>query len=86
MHYETMVQCLADIARKLGVKVRLEEMDTLGGLCVLKGEKILLVNTLLPEESQAEIMAKALADFDLSDVYILPGVREEIERLQAKED
>jgi len=86
MHYETMVQYMADIVEKLDVTVRLEEMDTLGGMCVLKGKKILLVNTLLPPAAQAEVMAKALVGFDLDDIYILPEVREEIERLQAREE
>jgi len=75
---------LLDLAERLGILVRdeninIEDVSTTGGLCLVERQYILILNskTTVPEKIQVAI--KALRQFDLSDVYIKPGIRELLE-------
>jgi hypothetical protein len=82
---EEVLDELKRVAEKLGVKVRAELMPALGGLCTLKGEKVLLVNSGLEPWDQADVMARGLAQLSIDGVYMAPQVREMIERHKSKE-
>ena len=72
---------LASVAEQLGIDVRFERMEEgRGGLFTLRGERRIVVNDLLPEEEKAEVLAEVLARFDLENVFLLPQVRDAIER------
>lgn len=76
---------LASLAQHLGIGVRFERMEEgRGGLFTLRGRQEILVNECLSEGEKAEVLAEALATFDLGSVYLLPGVREAIERYRPR--
>ncbi|MFH1213200.1 MAG: hypothetical protein V1681_03875 [Candidatus Neomarinimicrobiota bacterium] len=50
------------------------------GACLVESEKKLVVNKYTPLDLQVDFLVKALKSLDLSDVYILPALRELIER------
>jgi hypothetical protein len=72
---------LEELAYRLGVPIRYEKMideDTLsaGGLCRLKGQEIILVDTRAGAKDKIRTLVKALKHFDLDDVYVRPAIRE----------
>lgn len=99
MTQKELVHELCAVAEGLGVTIRREPLDgAAGGLCRLKGRLVLLVDTSLPADQQAEIVAAALVEADraasatgggaagaprLDEVFILPQVRQYLDGFQA---
>lgn len=72
---------LEELAYRLGVPIRYEKMideDTLsaGGLCLLKGQEMILVDSRADTKVKIRTLVKALKHFDLDDVYVRPAIRE----------
>jgi hypothetical protein len=81
---------LEDLARGLGIEVRYEMLKregalTQGGLCRVKGQYLLLVNSHAPNRGKIEALALAVNRFDLSQVFMKPGLRDFLNRFP-KED
>ena len=77
---------LEEVARGVGIEVRYENLKreggfTSGGLCLLKGHYLLIINAKAAARDKIEALATALTRFDLSHVYLKPGVREFLDRL-----
>ena len=79
MKHEDLINELQEIARQLGVTVRFEKGDFEGGYCILKTEKVMLVNRRLQPTRKAVVLALALHEIGLETVFIKPAVREYIE-------
>ncbi len=72
---------LEELAHNLAIQVRYESIKREGafypgGLCRLKGENILIVNSEANIRDKIETLVKAVKNFDLSDVYMRPALRE----------
>lgn len=79
--YENLLTHLEELAESLGIKVRYEQLKKEstffpGGLCRVKGEDIIIINSSTAIEERIEILARELSSFDLSQIYILPALRE----------
>ena len=72
------------MATQLGVTIRFERGDFEGGYCILRDEKILLVNRRLFPARKASVLAIAMHEIGLEDMYLKPAVREYIEDEIAK--
>ena len=79
MKHEELQRELEEVAAQLGVTVRYEKGDFEGGYCILKEEKVLLVNRRLLPARKAVVLALALNEMGLDAVYLKPAVREYIE-------
>lgn len=74
---------LALAAERAGVVVRSEEFDPnlsdvkrpRGGLCTLRGQRIVLIDAKLPLPERIATLAEALAAVDLEGVFMPPVVR-----------
>jgi hypothetical protein len=82
---------LEEVAQSLGIEVRYENLKkegsfTSGGLCLLKGQYLLIVNSKAAARDKAEALARALHRFDVRDIYLRPGVREFLDRFPKPED
>ena len=82
----TMLARLEAVAEKLGVRVRYEplaaEDETVsirGGLCRLRGDRMILVDSRLAPAERCLCLAEALGGFDLRGVFLPPAVRALIE-------
>ena len=84
MNQGEIVDCLAELAEKLGLEVRWEGLIGDGGICELRGKRILFVDRSAGLDTQVDVMTGALCDEPLEDVYILPEVRELLERARAE--
>jgi hypothetical protein len=79
-----IVDYLAELAEKLGVKVRWEGLIGDGGICELRGKRYLFVDRSLEADAQVDLMAQALCEEPVEEVFILPEVREILERARAE--
>jgi hypothetical protein len=79
MKHEELVTELEQLAAQLGLVVRYEKGDFEGGYCILKTDKILLINKRLMPNKKTSVFALALNEIGLDNVFIKPAVREYIE-------
>ncbi len=80
MDAELLAARLAETAESLGLGVREGPADSDGAVVILRGERIVFVPAGALPAKRAEILARALSRVDLEDVFLLPAVREAIER------
>ena len=81
MEWEEIETELAALAEKLDIEVRHVRYEGEGGLCVLRGKRVLMVNDALAAADRAGIMAQALATIpEVQDVYVAPEVRRLLDR------
>ncbi len=81
MDEKDILDQLEELAKTLGIKIRYEQLQKEGtffpgGLCKVKGENILIINSKSGMDDKIEILAKAVISFDLSRVYMRPALRE----------
>jgi hypothetical protein len=79
MKHEDLINELQEAARQLGVTVRLEKGDFDGGFCLLRTERVVLVNKRLQPARKAAVLAVALHEVGLENVFLKPAVREYVE-------
>ena len=91
MDDNTLLGQLEEVAQGLGIHVRYERIKREGtfypgGLCRLKGEYVAIVNSKATAKEKARILAGALNRFDLSQVYLLPGLREFLDKFPQQKE
>lgn len=79
MTADQIVKELEELARNSGIGIRYEKGDFDGGFCVLKAERMIVVNRKLALPRRAALLAQGIADVGIEDVYLKPAVREFIE-------
>jgi hypothetical protein len=75
-----LVELLHDAVEKLGYRVRIEQGRFRGGDCIHKEEKLVFINRRMGDEERAEILARTLAQHDYNQVFLLPEVRDFVEK------
>jgi hypothetical protein len=76
---------LEELARSLDIEVRYENLRregifTPGGLCRVKGRYLLIIHSKALNRDKIEALAAAVTRFDLSHLYIKPGLRDFLDR------
>ncbi len=84
MTQEQMLKELEALASSSGITVRYEKGDFEGGFCVLKAERLIVVNKKLPPAKKSSVLAQGLAEIGIEDRYLKPAVREFIEEELAR--
>jgi hypothetical protein len=84
MNEEVLLYQLEELAEKLEISVRdeninVEESSSTGGLCRVEGKYVLLLHSKATVKEKIQVMVKALQQFDLSDIYVKPAIRELLE-------
>jgi len=87
MESRKVLEYLEDLAERLDVeivyeKLRQEDFLVGGGLCKVKGAYKIFMDRSEPMEHRIEILARALSCFDTKEVYLLPFIREILEKAQ----
>ena len=81
MEWHGLESELATLADRLGIEVRHVRSEGEGGLCVISGKRVLVVNDLLDVPDRVSAMARGLARLpELEDMYVVPEVRELLEK------
>ena len=76
---------LEKLAARLGVDVRFDSFDARvvekrGGLCLLRGKSVIVIDSALPLLDKIGVLAEALSVFDLEPIYVPPVLRARINR------
>ena len=79
MKAEEIIEELLDVARQIGVTVRFEKGDFEGGYCVLRDQRLVLINKRLMPSRKASTLALALQNIGLEAVFLKPAIRQFIE-------
>ena len=75
MNYTQILTDLEELTGQLGIQLRYEKGDFDGGYCVMKEQKMLIVNKRLHDARKAAVLAHALSEFGLEAVFVKPAVR-----------
>jgi len=82
-----LLSLLEAILEKLSISIRRESLNSdgrtpfsVGGLCRIRGQKVMLIDPSVPEEQTVALLFEALKTLDLSDVYLPPSIRDRLER------
>ena len=78
---------LEDLAFRLGIEIVYEKLGEAdfsveGGLCKVKGVYKIFLDPSAPIEAQIETLARALSSFQIEGLYLLPFIREILEKAQ----
>lgn len=81
MNENTLLSQLEELAHSLKIEVRYEPIKKEGsfypgGLCQIKGEYVLILNSAATVRDKIQTLARAVNRFDLSRIYLRPGLRE----------
>ena len=84
MTQDQLLKELEELAEKSGISIRFEKGDFDGGYCILKDERIIVINRRLALQKRTSVLAQALAEVGIEEIYLKPAVREYIEDELAK--
>jgi len=86
MDENAIIEQLEELIKRFGVHIRHEavkqdedSINVVGGLCLLKGEYVLIVNSKAAIRDKIRALGMALKQFDHEKIYILPVLRELLE-------
>jgi len=79
MTQEQILKELESLAASSGISVRYEKGDFEGGFCVLKAERLIVVNKKLGPPKKSSVLAQGLAEIGIEERYLKPAIREFIE-------
>jgi hypothetical protein len=84
----TILDQLEELIRNFGVQIRREPIKqdedlvkVVGGLCLLRGEYIVIINSKATTMDRIMTLATALKHFDLDQIYLRPVLRELLDRI-----
>jgi hypothetical protein len=85
MKPEQLLEALKDLAEKLGIQVSEQNFRTTGikvgsGLCKIRGELHFMLDKHKSTKKKIRLLAETLSQMPLDDMYIVPLVRETLER------
>ncbi len=84
MDTHARLEDLKVVAAKLSIEIISgnfadEDISTQSGFCRLNGNNLIILDKKLNPENQAEIILKALENFDLETIYVPSWIREQLE-------
>jgi hypothetical protein len=79
MTHEQILSELEQLASNCRISIRYEKGDFDGGYCVLKAERLIVINKRLALARRASVLAQGLAEVGIDEMYLKPAVREYIE-------
>ena len=88
MDESTIIDQLEELIEGFGVKIRHEAIKqdedlvrVIGGLCLLRGEYVLIINSKATTMDRIKTLATALKHFDLDHIYLRPVFRELLDKI-----
>ncbi len=74
----TLLMELETVARKLEVRIRYEDIHTPGGLCTVRGQRMIILPRSYTARDRAAVLARELSALDHQDLFMPPQVRDEL--------
>lgn len=84
MTKEAILEELREACAQTGYTIRFEKGDFEGGCCILKDQKLLVVNKRFSVDKRAAVIARALGEIGLEGIYLKPAIRDYIDDEMAK--
>ena len=89
MKAEQIYQDLKDLAEKLDVTVSEQSFRTSGipvksGFCLIKGKMHCIIDKNISLHKKTKILARSIADLPHENVFVVPAVREIIQKYEYK--
>jgi len=70
---------LKELARSVGLSVRVETGDFDGGLCTVRDTQVILINRRHPLARRINLLARSLNAFGIDDRFVKPALRSVID-------
>ncbi|MBM4178159.1 MAG: hypothetical protein FJ211_02345 [Ignavibacteria bacterium] len=83
MKADKLLEELTTLAKSLDYNVRREQGAFRGGACLMKEQRLIIINRSMPIEAACVILARAMCQLVPEDVFLKPAVREIIDRERA---
>ncbi|MEO6694222.1 MAG: hypothetical protein ABIY50_08140 [Ignavibacteria bacterium] len=77
---DILIDELIDILDKLGYSVRVEKGTFKGGYCLLREQKIFLLNRNLEQDKKINILIKNISGIGVEGMYLKPNIRDLIDK------
>tara|TARA_B100001996_G_C18446740_1_gene510598 strand:- start:119 stop:379 length:261 start_codon:yes stop_codon:yes gene_type:complete len=71
------------LAEKLDMKIIKDKGNFTGGICIIKDEKVIVVNKMKPLEQRLRVLANSFLAYNLDDIYMVPALRAYIEQFRS---
>jgi len=71
------------LMRKLDLKIIKDKGNFIGGICIIKDEKVIVVNKMKPLEQRLRVLANSFLSYNLDDIYMVPALRAYIEQFRS---
>jgi hypothetical protein len=88
MDENTIIDQLEELIERFGVQIRHEVIrqdedstNVVGGLCLLKGEYVLIINSKATIRDKIKTLGMAVKQFDYDQIYMRPVLRELLDRI-----
>ena len=80
-----LYQHLKETAEKVDITVSEQNLRATGvnarsGLCTVKGRQLFIMDKHLPVRQKVEVLAECLRQMPLDDIYLVPAIRNYLER------
>jgi hypothetical protein len=89
MDEKAAIEQLEELAESFGIQIRHEPIKqdedlvrVAGGLCLLRGNYVLIIDSKAATGEKIRVLAEAMTHFDLDRIYIKPALRELLERVR----
>lgn len=79
MKEEELLLEIEQAAQDMSLRIRYEKGDFDGGYCILRDENIIVVNKKLAPIKKCSVIAQALGEYGIDQVYMKPIVRTYVE-------
>lgn len=79
--FEEIIGELKEVARQLGAEVRFEKGDFKGGYCLLKENRVIVINKLANLQRKISILSIALKELGIDKIFLTPKLREVIDEM-----
>ena len=88
MDQDAIIDQLEELAESFGITIRYEPIKqdedlvrVVGGLCLLRGAYVLIIDSKAAMGDKIRTFAEALRHFDLDQIYIKPVLRELLDKV-----
>ena len=71
------------LAEKLDLKIIKDKGSFIGGVCIIKHKKVIVINKMKPLEQRLKVLANSFLSYNLDDIYMVPALRAYIEQIRS---
>ena len=76
---DSLIKELIGVYNQVGYEVRIEKGMFRGGFCLLREQKLFLLNRKLDQDKKISFLARNLGEIGVEGIYIKPNIRELID-------